>query len=311
MEMLREILHPDFLLRNSVLVSVMIGALAPLFGVFLVMRRMVFLGVALPHISATGIALALSLHVWLGYYDGAHGSNERILAIIGSIVFAGGALLVLALLERRGSAAAEGRIGAAYVIATATSILLLAKCPQAERGWLSLFKGEIIAVSDQDLILGAVSFALLTTVLLVFRKELLLVSYDRALATVLRKNVVLWDVVLYALIGLSISISVFIAGPLITFGFMLIPPLIAQVFARSMRQLGIIASIVGGAGAFAGFCAAYHWDLPIGPSNVAVLGAAYVLSLAGSAIVRFVATRTRRTRAKATERIDSPSSKAP
>ena len=130
-------------------------------------------------------------------------------------------------------------------------------------------------------------------------------------ATVLRKNVVLWDVVLYALIGLSISISVFIAGPLITFGFMLIPPLIAQVFARSMRQLGIIASIVGGAGAFAGFCAAYHWDLPIGPSNVAVLGAAYVLSLAGSAIVRFVATLTRRTRAKATERIDSPSSEAP
>ena len=57
MEMLREILHTDFLLRNSVLVSVMIGALAPLFGVFLVMRRMVFLGVALPHISATASPL--------------------------------------------------------------------------------------------------------------------------------------------------------------------------------------------------------------------------------------------------------------
>lgn len=271
----------------------MIGALAPLFGVFLVMRRMVFLGVALPHISATGIALALSLHVWLGYNDGAHGSNERLLAVIGSIVFTGAALIILALLERRDRGAAEGRIGAAYVMASAASILLLAKCPQAERGWLSLFKGEIIAVSHNDVILGAAAFFALTTILLLFRKEFLLVSYDRALATVLRKNVALWDVALYALIGLSVSISVFIAGPLITFGFMLIPPQIAQLFSRSMRQLGIIAFIVGGVGAFVGFYAAMHWDLPIGPVNVAVLGAAYLLALSGRAVARFIASKLR------------------
>lgn len=293
MEMLREILDPNFLFRNSVLVSVMIGALAPLFGVFLVMRRMVFLGVALPHISAAGIALALSLHVWLGYYDGAHGSNERALALVGSVVFTGAALIILALLERKDRGAAEGRIGAAYVMASAASILLLAKCPQAERGWLSLFKGEILAVSNQDVLLGAVSFFVLTTLLLVFRKELLLVSYDRALAIVLRKNVALWDVTLYALIGLSVSISVFIAGPLITFGFMLIPPQIAQMFSRSMRQLGIIASVVGGIGAFIGFCAAYHWDLPIGPVNVAVLGVIYILALSGRTVVRLITSRSR------------------
>ena len=271
----------------------MIGALAPLFGVFLVMRRMVFLGVALPHISATGIALALSLHVWLGYYDGGHGSNERLLALMGSIVFTGAALIILALLERRDRGAAEGRIGAAYVMASAASILLLAKCPQAERGWLSLFKGEILAVSDKDVILGASSFFALTTILLVFRKELLLVSYDRALAIVLRKNVAFWDIALYTLIGLSVSISVFIAGPLITFGFMLIPPQIAQLFSRSMRQLGIIAFSVGGIGAFAGFYAAIHWDLPIGPVNVAVLGVAYLLALSGRAIARFISSKRR------------------
>ncbi len=279
MELLREILDPEFLLRNSVHVSLLIGFVVPLFGVFLVMRRMVFLGVALPHISASGIALALSLHAWLGDFDGSHGANERVLALLGSVLFAGGALAILAFLERKGRGGVEGRIGAAYVIATAASILLLAKCPQAERGWLSLLKGEIIAVSDEDLRLGGGSFLILTVLLLVFRKELLLVSFDRDLAVVLRKNVVFWDGLLYGLIGLCISISVFIVGPLITFGFMLLPPMTGRVFARGMRQLALIASITGGCGALLGFCAAYHWDLPIGPTHVSVLAAVYFLAL--------------------------------
>ena len=280
MELLREILAPDFLLRNSVYVSLLVGFVCPLFGVFLVMRRMVFLGVALPHISAAGIALALSLHVWLGDYDGA---NERVMAIVGSIGFAFIAILILAFLERKGRLLVEGRIGTAYIMATALSLLLLAKCPQAERGWLNLFKGEIITVSDGDLALGAISFSILAAILLLFRKELLLVSFDRDLAIVLNKRVLLWDVVLYSLMGLCISIAVFIVGPLVTFGFMLIPPMAARMFARSMRQMGIIASLIGGIGAFGGFCAAYHWDLPIGPSNVAMLGAIYLLAT----IVRF------------------------
>ena len=66
METLKEILSPDFLLRNSVYTSVLVGFACPLVGVFLVLRRLVFMGVALPQISSTGVALALSLPLWLG-----------------------------------------------------------------------------------------------------------------------------------------------------------------------------------------------------------------------------------------------------
>ena len=59
METLRQILSPDFLLRNSVYTSVLIGLACPLVGVFLVLRRLVFMGVALPQISSTGVAIAL------------------------------------------------------------------------------------------------------------------------------------------------------------------------------------------------------------------------------------------------------------
>ena len=67
MDTLHQILSFDFLLRNSVYTSVLIGFACPLVGVFLVLRRLVFVGVALPQISSTGVALSLSLPLWLGF----------------------------------------------------------------------------------------------------------------------------------------------------------------------------------------------------------------------------------------------------
>src|SRR3974377_1211721 len=125
METLRQILSPDFLLRNSVYTSVLIGFACPLVGVFLVMRRLVFMGVTLPQISSTGVAIALSLPLWFGFQLSDHGSNTaHALAFVGSITFSLTAILVLALLERRGRGQPEGRLGTGYVVAGALNILL-------------------------------------------------------------------------------------------------------------------------------------------------------------------------------------------
>src|SRR5437868_13952271 len=103
METLRQILSPDFLLRNSVYTSVLIGFICPLVGVYLVLRRLVFMGVALPQMSSTGVAVALSLPMWLGIKVSEHGSQyEHLLAFAGSTIFTLIAILVLAFMERRG-----------------------------------------------------------------------------------------------------------------------------------------------------------------------------------------------------------------
>ena len=274
MDALHQILSFNFLLRNSVYTSVLIGFACPLVGVFLVLRRLVFVGVALPQISSTGIALSLSLPLWLGFQVTAQ--SEHALAFAGSTLFSVVAILILAVLERRARGLPEGRLGTAYVVAAAVSILLLSKNRYAEAGWLDLLKGEIITISNFDLILTAVTLALVLMILGLFRKELLLVSYDRAFAVTLGKHVVLWDMLLYLLIGLTVSMAVLSVGPLIAFGFLLIPALMAQMFARNMRQLTIFASIIGGMAAFVGFWLAYQWDLPVGPTDVALLGLIYI-----------------------------------
>jgi ABC-type Mn2+/Zn2+ transport system permease subunit len=277
MESLRHILSPDFLLRNSVYTSVLIGFACPVVGVFLVLRRLVFMGVALPQVSSLGVALALSLPVWFG--AGAVGPyGEHALAFAGSLVFSLGAILALALLERRGRGMNEGRLGMAYVVAAALSILVLSKNRFAEIGWLDMLKGEIVTISNFDLGVTAAALAAALVGLGLFHKELLLVSFDRDMATTLGKNVRFWDVLLYLLIGLTVSVAVLSVGPLIAFGFLLLPALTAHLFARNMRQFVVLASLIGGVVAFVGFWIGYCYDLLPGPTDVVLLGLVYAVA---------------------------------
>jgi len=289
---LRQILSPDFLLRNSVYTSVIVGFACPLVGVFLVMRRLVFMGVALPQISSTGVAIALSLPLWVGFKLAGHPSESvHILAFAGSITLSLAAILILAFLERHGRGQPEGRLGTAYVVAAALSILLLSKNPYGEAGWLDMMKGEVITISNFDLTLTAIVFALVLAALGIFHKELLLVSFDRIMAVTLGKKVVFWDVILYLLIGLTVSMAVLSVGPLIAFGFLLIPALTARLFARNMRQFTLLASLFGGVVAFLGFWLAYRLDLPVGPTDVVLLGLVYTVAWLIAKLLTMVSRR--------------------
>lgn len=279
MESLRQILSPDFLMRNSVYTSVLVGFACPLVGVFLVLRRLVFLGVALPQISSTGIAIAFSVPMWLGLLRPEHAAHsEHLYAFAGSTVFSLAAILVMALLERRGRGSPEGRLGTAYVVAAALSIIILSQNRFGEVGWLELMKGEVITIDNFDLALTGLTLAVVLAVLGLFHKEILLVCFDRAMAVTLGKRIVFWDILLYLLIGLTVSMAVLSVGPLIAFGFLLIPALTSHLFARTMRQFTIGASLIGGVCSFVGFWIAYQYNLPVGPTDVVLLGVVYLLA---------------------------------
>src|SRR4030095_10091507 len=120
---LREILSPDFLLRNSIYVSLLVGLVCPLVGVYLILRRLIFMGVALPQISSCGIAFAFALQAW-GVIPHIH-EKEHTLAFFGSTLFTLPTILLLSVLLRRGGSSIEGRVGTVYVLAGAWSVLLL------------------------------------------------------------------------------------------------------------------------------------------------------------------------------------------
>jgi ABC-type Mn2+/Zn2+ transport system permease subunit len=185
----------------------------------------------------------------------------------------------LVVASRRGSSLFEAKIGAVYVLSLGISILLLAKCPTAERGWLNLMKGEVVAVTLKDLLMTSGIFGAATAVLMIFRREFLLVSYDPEMAITLKKNVLFWQSLFFLLLGINVSVAVLVVGPLITFGFLLLPAMIAHGLASNMRQFFLLASAVGGFGGLFGFACASKWDLPVGPAAVSLLGAVYAIGV--------------------------------
>src|SRR6266536_1492116 len=151
MSTLVEILRPGFLLRDALVGSVLVGLVCPLVGVYFVLRRMIFLGVALPQLSAAGIAFAFLMY---RLFVGAHQHfelGERVLAMLGSSGFTLGGLLVLAAFERRGRETVEARIGATYGIAGAATILFLAADPHGEAQMVNLLTGDLLATTGTGL----------------------------------------------------------------------------------------------------------------------------------------------------------------
>lgn len=269
MRTLLEILDPNFLLHDALVGSVLVGLVCPLVGVYFVLRRMIFLGVALPQLSAAGIAFAFFAYRAVVGVHAHEEPSERALAMAGSFAFTLVGLLVLAALERRGRETVEARIGTTYALAAAATILFLAADPYGEAHMVSLLKGDITTTQHGHVTLVAAVYGTVVLVLLALRKELLLVSFDRELAMVFGRRVALWDGLLYLLIGVTISLGVMTAGPLVTFGFLVVPALTARLLARRMLTFSLAASGLGAVAAFVGFWAAYHWDLPLGPSQVA------------------------------------------
>ncbi|TLY23292.1 MAG: metal ABC transporter permease [Nitrospirae bacterium] len=289
MDTLLEILNSHFLLRNALHGGLIIGIVAPLVGIYLLARRMVFLGVALPQISTAGVAAAF---VWHTYFHGhqSRDVSDFMLALVGSTILTFAVILGLALLERRGRGLGEGRIGMLYAIAGAVTILLLASDRVTEIGVLGLLKGEIIAIPDIELLILFLGYGAILILLTVFHKELVLVTVDREMAISLGKHVLVWDMLLFGIIGVAISLGVLVVGPLVMFGFLIVPPLIAGRLAIGMRNVSIVAAVVGAGVALAGFAFAYRLDWPTGPTDVALAGVVLALVAVGQA-VRALASR--------------------
>jgi ABC-type Mn2+/Zn2+ transport system permease subunit len=263
-----EIVSPSYLLFPALLGTVIMGLVSPMVGSYLVLRRTVFLGLTLPEIAAAGVSFTF----WLrqtGFLPQL-GQGEHNLAMIGSLVFTFLGMGLLGYLEQRGKGLAEGRLAAAYALAGALTILFVVFNPAGQIEVLDLLKGEVIALSRSELRLLAMVFSLVFLAMVVFRREFLLVSFDRDLAFLLKGRQVIWDVLLYLLAGLVIAFGVIMAGPLLLFGFLVLPALAARPLVKGMISFLCLSSLFGVLMAFFGFYLSIRIDLPLGPTDVAL-----------------------------------------
>lgn len=262
-----EILSPSFLLFPALLGSAVLALVCPLVGAHLMLRRRVFLGLTLPQIAACGVAFTFWLHHALGFTHGTGG--EKLLAMAGSLVFTLVGMGLLAYLDRHATGSPEGRLASAYALASALTILFIVFNPAGEVEILNLLKGEVISLSKDELKLLAIVYGVIYVGLVLFRREFLLNSFDRDLSFLLTGGSAQWSFWLYVLCGFSIAVGVIMAGPLLVFGFMVLPPLAARTLARGMGSFLSLSSLIGLFAAVCGFYLSVRLDLPLGPTDVA------------------------------------------
>jgi zinc transport system permease protein len=259
--------------RDPMLAITITGAMCAVLGVYVVLRRVVFVGAALTQISGVGIALSF----WLGAVLGAgdpHAAGHPIWADPLLYSLAASVLGALFFSLNRGTrrVPSETIVGLGWVLSAALLLLILSSERIAQETHEVddlLYGSAVLAGAGEVQRLAAVAGAILAVHVLFF-KELLFVTYDAEMARTLGYRTALWDALLYVTIGVGISFAVRTVGMLPAFGFLAIPSSAALLVARRISvvmPLAVIFAVLGGA---LGFYAAFTMELPTGPAVVAV-----------------------------------------
>ena len=262
-----EILHTLFnefpySLWGSMVAAVLCGYL----GVYVISKRVVFVGATLTQVAVMGIAIA---H-WLL----PHTSSE-----VGSLVFTLLAVLFFARLLQSRNVPRDSVLGVSFVLAVALRILAIQVSPAAEVSEIEqILKGDLLFITQEQFLLLFVIAVGILAIHLVFQKEFMFVSFDAETATAQGFNAVFWEVFFFLTIGLTISIATRIVGDVFVFGFLVIPAVNAILLARRVRNIFALAVVFGLIPPVAGLYLAFRLDLPAGPTTVAVSGGILLLS---------------------------------
>jgi ABC-type Mn2+/Zn2+ transport system permease subunit len=260
-----ELFSGEVLFRDAILGGLGVALLCAVLGVYLVLRRLVLVGVALPQAGAAGVA---AVFWWTGHgHAGTDGTH--LLALAGSLGATFAALGVLVAGQRRGRSPAEWGVGALFAIASAATILFVAMNPKGDIEMASLLRGELLAITAADLrAIGGVLLAV-GALFFAFRRDLLLCSFDPEFARTLGRDPSRVDLLLYLLVGGGIALGVMTTGPLLVFGFLVLPPLAALRVAPGLGAAFALSAAVAAVSFLGGFEVAYRADLPAGPVCVA------------------------------------------
>jgi ABC-type Mn2+/Zn2+ transport system permease subunit len=267
------------LFRYALIAALAAGLACPLVGALLWLRRTSFYGITLPQFSAAGVVLGYVVLPWwiatvgLGgltlveALDEPHAVMNYLLAWAGGACLAGLAALVW--LGRGGRGSEIGRVAAAFALANAATYVFGRLSPVGQTHVEELLHGEVLGVGPHECetIVGVLGLVLL--LLAVFRRDLVLVGFDRDFARVLGRRVIAFEVLLHVLVTLTVAVGTIIVGPTLLFGLLVLPPLAARPFARSMRGFLLFGMLAGVMAVLLGVALSFEADLPLGAAVVA------------------------------------------
>lgn len=231
------------------------------FGIFVVLKRMVFIGVTLSEVAAFGVAFALV---------------HELPPFLGASLFC---LLVVAILAYPYEFSKLPRdtiLGAIFIFASGMSILLVAHSGFGLEKVKAILYGNLLFASNSDLItISAVMLPSLLTLWLFYR-PILHSFLDRESAITLGISPWRYELLFFVFLGLTVAAASRIAGVMLVFCYLVVPAATALLLAGHLLQGMLLAVLSASFATILGIATSYQADLP--PNQlIAVISCAFLL----------------------------------
>ncbi|EUJ46468.1 metal ABC transporter permease [Listeria riparia] len=260
--MIANLFEYDFI-RNTFIVGIVIGIVAPLLGSFIVVRRLSLMADALSHVSLAGIAVSLYLSKM---YLPLVALNPLYLGF----GFAVGGSLLMEKLRNVYKQFQELAIPIIMSAGMGFSVIFISLANGFNTDLFSYLFGSVSAVSQSDMwTILATAFVVLLTVFFLY-KELFLLSFDEEYAKASGIPAKVVDVIFMLLVALVIASSMRIVGILLVSSLMTLPVAAAIRIAKGFKQTIGYSILFGEIAVLGGLISAFYLDLAPGGSIVII-----------------------------------------
>jgi len=256
----------DFM-RHALVTAVIVGTLCPVVGVWVVLRRLAYLGDAMSHATLSGVAVAYLVGVSL--VAGALVAGLVMGALIG-------------LLGSRRRLADDTVIGVVETILFAVGVVLITRSQRVAVDLSHFLFGQITTVSDADLRVNALLAVGALGSVAVLHRDLMAATFDPAHARQVGVSVKAMRFLVLGLVSVSVVVSLQTVGLLMSVAMLVTPAATARLVTHRIGTMTVVAVAAGLSSAVVGLTLSYHLASPP--------GATIALCAAGQFLGVFVAT---------------------
>ncbi len=266
--MLNFLLEPlsyAFMVRGM-MAAIMVGVVCALVGTYVVLQGMAFFGDALAHSILPGVAVG---------YLVSGGARDMLFwwALLTAMLAAVG----IGAVSKGAQVKEDTAIGIVFVGMFALGIALISTMRSYTVDLVHFLFGDVLGVSQGDLLLTAVFGLLVILTIVAFYKEFLVISFDPILAETLRLRSERLRYLLLVLIAVAIVVSLQTVGVALMLGMLITPAATAYLLTRRMLPMMAVAALIGILSSVIGLYLSYYAGVASGAAIVLVCTAIFGL----------------------------------
>jgi manganese/iron transport system permease protein len=258
-------------MQRALLAVVVLGVLAGAVGVFVVLRRLAFVGDALTHTVFPGVVIAFLA-----------GQSIFIGALVAALVSA----VLLTTLTSSRRVTPDAALAVLLTSFFAVGVVLVSRVQSYTTDLSTFLFGRILAVTWPALWQTLAVAAIVLAVLMALRKELVLRAFDPDAAAAMGYRVDLLDLVLNVLIAMVVVAAVKAVGTVLVIALIIVPAVTARLLVDRVAGMIAIACTLGAVGGYLGLAISYEASLQrgvrlaSGATIVVILVACFLVALA-------------------------------